>query len=183
MTDELRVLRATLYQSQHKFDKARTDLRTVIQQGYGPQRLQALLTLANVQTVQGRYDQARTACQQLQQAMPGLISQSCLALVDARTGQAREAYQTLLAGYRQARGQQRRNNYGPWVPWAIWPISSTTTKPSSTGARFCCPTPTISISGRSWPTGTCDIIGHNRYSHSPGAMKKWIPWQCCGPLP
>lgn len=104
MTDELRVLRATLYQSQHKFDKARTDLRTVIQQGHGPQRLQALLTLANVQTVQGRYNQARTACQQLQQAMPGLISQSCLALVDARTGQASEAYQTLLAGYRQARG-------------------------------------------------------------------------------
>ncbi|MBW0148283.1 hypothetical protein KXD86_12260 [Marinobacter sp. CAU 1620] len=96
MTDRLRVLRATLAQSLHRFDEARQDLTTVIDQSTDRrQRLQARLTLANLETVQGRYDPARTHCQRLSMAYPGLIAASCLAQVDARSGDARAAYERL----------------------------------------------------------------------------------------
>lgn len=102
MTPELRVLRATLAQSQHRFDVAETDLRWVVDHGDGPNRAQALLTLASILTVQGRYDGARAACDDLSNAYPGLISDSCLATVDARTGNAQTAFDRLNEALRSA---------------------------------------------------------------------------------
>ncbi|MDK9558515.1 hypothetical protein QQF73_12855 [Marinobacter sp. M216] len=116
MTDRLRVLRATLAQSLHRFDEARQDLAEVLNRSADRrQRIQARLTLANLETVQGRYHQARTHCQRLSTEFPGLIAASCLAQVDARSGAPRAAYDRLAnqlaaagntgsAGYLWARG-------------------------------------------------------------------------------
>ncbi len=96
MTDRLLTLRATLDQSLHRFDSARNDLETVIaRSGSALQKNQALLLLANLETVQGNYEDARKRCRQLQQSYPGLIADSCTAQVNARTGNPGTAYQAL----------------------------------------------------------------------------------------
>lgn len=96
LTPRLRVLRGSLRQSLHQFDAAEDDLRTVTGSD-APARLrsQAWLILANMSLAQGQYDEARRACRALTASYPGLIAASCQAQVDARTGQAKTAYQTL----------------------------------------------------------------------------------------
>lgn len=96
LTDRLLVLRATLRQSLHQFDAARADLTRVLS-GTADRRpqIQARLTLANLELVQGRYAEARHHCQALRSAYPGLIAESCQALVSARTGNAEQAYLAL----------------------------------------------------------------------------------------
>lgn len=102
MTDRLRVLRATLNQSLHRFDQARADLDTVRSLSAGGQPyLQATLTLANMELVRGRYGAARDACNDLATRYPGLLAQHCLARVDARTGKAATAYQRLASALLQ----------------------------------------------------------------------------------
>ncbi|MEX0604003.1 MAG: hypothetical protein WD623_10650 [Marinobacter sp.] len=106
MTDRLLVLRATLWQSLHRFADARADLDQVLTGDAGDQnRVQALLTLANLEIVQGRYAEAATACTQLEKRYPGLIAASCKAQVSARTGQAEAAYADLNALTQQAQRQ------------------------------------------------------------------------------
>lgn len=96
MTDRLRVLRATLAQSLHRFGEARRDLTRVIERSDNPrQKVQARLTMTNLETVQGRYREARRHCLQLSATQPGLIAASCLAQVDARSGQPQAAYDRL----------------------------------------------------------------------------------------
>lgn len=107
LTDRLRVLRATLRQSLHQFDSARADLERVIS---GPsdtrQRIQARLTLANLELVQGRYNEARQHCQALQSDYPGLIAKSCLASVKARTADPQKAYRNLAQQLAESKGRQ-----------------------------------------------------------------------------
>jgi tetratricopeptide (TPR) repeat protein len=106
MTDSLRVLRATLWQSLHRFDEAREDLNLVLNRdGDTRDHVQALLTLANLEIVQGRYAEALTACKKLEKLYPGLIAASCEAQVLARTGQADSAYTELKALMQQAQGE------------------------------------------------------------------------------
>ncbi|WP_342631618.1 tetratricopeptide repeat protein [Marinobacter alkaliphilus] len=96
LTDRLRVLRATVQQSLHQFDDARADLQTVITTANDPaQKRQARLTLANLELVQGRYEQAAAQCQALIESSPGLVADSCQAQVEGRTGQPEQAYQRL----------------------------------------------------------------------------------------
>lgn len=98
MTDRLRVLRATLNQSLHQFQAARQELNTVVAETDDPQqRNQARLLLANLELVQGNYDDARAHCLSLKETLPGLVSASCIAQVEARTGNARKAYSNLQA--------------------------------------------------------------------------------------
>lgn len=97
MDDRLLVLRATLSQSLHRFEQAREDLATVLKHTRNRQhRVQARLTLANLETVQGRYTEAEKQCQALARDYPGLIAKSCRAQVAARTGKPRAAYRQLL---------------------------------------------------------------------------------------
>ncbi len=102
MTDRLVVLDATVHQSLHQFQMARELLSEVVQSGDRIQRIQARLTLANLELVQGNYTAAHTHCEQLASTLPGLISTSCLAHVQARTGQASTAYATLLTAIQNA---------------------------------------------------------------------------------
>lgn len=95
-TDRLRVLRATLAQSLHRFEAARQDLEQVLKTTeQNQQRIQSRLTLANLELVQGRYADARQHCQALADVYPGLIAASCLAQAEARTGSAEYAYRRL----------------------------------------------------------------------------------------
>lgn len=111
LTDALLVLRATLAQSLHQFDAARQDIQTVLDRSQAPtQRVQALVTLANIEIVQGHYGRAQTLCDQLTTEYPGLIAASCHAQVAARTGAAKAAYDTLITATRslgRATDQQR----------------------------------------------------------------------------
>jgi tetratricopeptide (TPR) repeat protein len=92
LTDRLRVLKATIDQSNHRFDIARNGLNDVLKSSTDRrQSLQALLMLANMELVQGRYDSAAQLCDQLTQRLPGLIAASCQAQAMARTGQAESA--------------------------------------------------------------------------------------------
>ncbi|WP_236744521.1 tetratricopeptide repeat protein [Marinobacter similis] len=96
--DRLRVLRATLAQSLHRFDAARQDLEQVLQTTQQrQQQIQSRLTLANLELVQGRYIKAQEHCQALADVYPGLIAASCLAQTEARTGGAESAYRNLRA--------------------------------------------------------------------------------------
>lgn len=106
MTDRLRVLKATWLQSLHRFDDARAELETVLNNPDAQRRnrIQALLTLANQEAVQGHYDKAAAACDRLMATYSGLIAQSAVALVQARTGHADTAYQSLQ---RALEGQPR----------------------------------------------------------------------------
>ncbi|MGO1501498.1 MAG: tetratricopeptide repeat protein [Marinobacter sp.] len=98
LSDELLVLRATLAQSLHQFDAARQDLQAVLDRSEAPmQRAQALVTLANIELVQGHYDRALALCEQLKTERPGLIATSCHAQVTARAGEAQAAYDKLTA--------------------------------------------------------------------------------------
>ncbi len=96
LADRLRVLKATIDQSNHRFDIARNELNDVLKSSTDRgQSLQALLMLANMELVQGNYDSAAQLCDQLAQRLPGLIAASCQAQAMARTGQAESAYAQL----------------------------------------------------------------------------------------
>jgi hypothetical protein len=102
-TDRLRVLRATIDQSNHRFEQALDSLQDIIKtSGSQQQSLQALLILANINLVQGDYTAAAKNCDLLASRMPGLIASSCQAQVQARTGQPKAAYQSLQADLAQA---------------------------------------------------------------------------------
>lgn len=87
---EALVLRATIRQGLHEFSAARLDLGLALTRD--PANAQAWLTLATIDTVQGRYDEARRACIQLARlgesfsatvaaaAIAGLNGQSALAV-------------------------------------------------------------------------------------------------------
>lgn len=104
MTDRLKILRATLNQSLHHFEPAREELSDILKESNSnrQQVTQARLTLANLELVQGHYKSARSHCRQLADDFPGLIAASCLAQVEARTGHAETAYQSLHAQTRRA---------------------------------------------------------------------------------
>lgn len=104
MTDRLKILRATLNQSLHRFEPAREELTNILSASTSDHRHinQARLTLANLELVQGNYESARSHCQQLADDFPGLIAASCLAQVEARTGNPETAYQSLLAQTRRS---------------------------------------------------------------------------------
>lgn len=98
MTNRLLILRATLQQSLHQFDQARQDLEQVLAGTAGrADRVQALLTLANLETVQGNYAQAGAHCDRLQALYPGLIAASCQAQVRGRSGSAEAAFSALAS--------------------------------------------------------------------------------------
>ena len=82
----VRLLRATILQSTHKFDPALQDLDAVIAQQ--PHNAQAWLTRATVLTVQGDYAQATAACARLSALTTQLVTTTCLATIASVTGRA-----------------------------------------------------------------------------------------------
>jgi len=90
---EVLVLRATLRQSVHDFDRALVDLDRVIV--LDPDNAQAWITRSVVLAVKGRYDEAKASCQPLPKLAPELVFAVCETAIDAVTGSAGPAYDRL----------------------------------------------------------------------------------------
>ncbi|PJJ18021.1 hypothetical protein SAMN05216517_101358 [Janthinobacterium sp. OK676] len=82
----VRLLRATILQSTHRFGPALQDLDAVIAQE--PGNGQAWLTRATVLTVQGDYAKATASCARLSALTTQLVTVTCLANIASVTGRA-----------------------------------------------------------------------------------------------
>ncbi len=90
---EALVLRATIRQSVHDFDRALADLDQVVKTD--PGNAQAWITRSVVLTVKGRYDEAMASCQPLHRLVPELVVAVCETSIQAVTGAAGPAYERL----------------------------------------------------------------------------------------
>ena len=94
------LLRATVKQSQHDFAGSLADLDVLL--AAHPMLAQARLTRATVLGVVGRYADARLDCSQLAgRAMP-LVAAGCDAVPASLSGEARHAYEALVAALESA---------------------------------------------------------------------------------
>jgi tetratricopeptide (TPR) repeat protein len=109
---EVLLLRATIRQSVHEFDKALVDLDRVV--AMNPGNAQAWITRAVVLTVKGRYTEAKASCQPLQGLAPELVFAVCEASIDAVTGAAGPAYERLGDVISRTRGLSVDEN-----EWAV----------------------------------------------------------------
>ncbi len=86
---QVRLLRATLLQSTHRFPEALADLDGVL--AADPGNAQAWLTRATVLTVRGDYDAASASCARLSAMSSELATIACIANVTAMTGRAAQS--------------------------------------------------------------------------------------------
>jgi tetratricopeptide (TPR) repeat protein len=91
------ILRATLYQSMHRFAAALADLDQAVRRD--SDNAQAWLTRATVQTVTGDFAGGRASCMRLYARAPETIVQACLSNVGGVSGQADASYRRLLAAW------------------------------------------------------------------------------------
>jgi hypothetical protein len=93
----VRLLRARLRQSTHRFQEALDDLTVVLKKS--PGNAEALLIEASIYQVQGRYAEAHAACQGLG-SVALEMAMTCMSQQDSLSGQARPAFARLqtLAG-------------------------------------------------------------------------------------
>jgi tetratricopeptide (TPR) repeat protein len=91
----VRVLRAKLLQFEHRFDAALADLNGVLKAE--PNNVEAWSWRTAVLMVQANYAEARQSCEQLARLTTPLVAAACQAQVDATTGRADAAAQTLSA--------------------------------------------------------------------------------------
>ena len=96
---EVLVLRATVLQSTHQFDKALADLDAVIK--LDSTNGQAWITRATILQVQGKYASALKSCDQLSVIAPALISVTCTSNIQSLSGKATQSYNQLKAAYAQ----------------------------------------------------------------------------------
>lgn len=83
---EALLLRATIRQNAHEFDRALADLDQVL--AVEPTNAQAWLTKASILQVQARYDDARRACQHLARLAAAPVLLGCLGDIGGVTGQS-----------------------------------------------------------------------------------------------
>lgn len=87
------LMRATIRQSSHQFNPARTDLEQVVARD--PSNGQAWLTLATVQQVTGDLDGAASSCEHVGATSASPIAVACTAALQGLTGRASEGYAAL----------------------------------------------------------------------------------------
>lgn len=87
------LLRATIRQNAHEFDQALADLALVLDRQ--PINAQAWLTKASILQVQGRYDEARHACQRLARLAASHVLIGCLSDIAGVTGQSAASLELL----------------------------------------------------------------------------------------
>jgi tetratricopeptide (TPR) repeat protein len=109
---EILRLRAKLKEKNHEYDQALADLHRLLERD--PQDVQGWIEASNIYRVQGRYDQARKACDKLSEfAGPFAIALARIPIL-AVTGQAEMAYDQLAALLPEAREQ-----YPSTVQWFL----------------------------------------------------------------
>lgn len=96
----IRLLRATILQSQHDFEPALRDLEAVLRQDRS--NAQAWLTRASILHVTGRYQEAKTSCEALIDIGAAWHGQACLLELSSLQGQGAPARLSLQALTRQA---------------------------------------------------------------------------------
>ena len=89
------LLRATIRQNAHEFDLALADLDAVLH--HQSTNAQAWLTKASILQVQGRYDEARRACQTLTRQAARHVALACVSDIAGLTGQAAKGQAQLQA--------------------------------------------------------------------------------------
>ena len=97
---DILVLRATLLQSTHQFDKSLADLDAVLKSDSA--NGQAWITRATILQVQGKYAAALKSCEQLYAIAPPLITTTCLSNIQSLSGKATQSYHALKAAYVQS---------------------------------------------------------------------------------
>ena len=90
---EIALERALIAQTEHRFDAARAELGRVVERA--PRSSQAWLALATIDTVQGRYADAKRGCARLVFLQDAVVAGACFAAVQAVTGDAAAAYRFL----------------------------------------------------------------------------------------
>jgi len=100
------LLRATIRQSVHDFDRALEDLDALVK--LTPNDPQAWLTRSVVLGVRGRYDEARQSCAPLVGQTSALVVAVCSASLDGLTGNASGAYAEVTKAMGQSRSADER---------------------------------------------------------------------------
>jgi hypothetical protein len=85
--------RALIAQTEHRFDAARDELVRLVE--HVPRSAQAWLALAAIDTVQGRYQDAKRSCGRLVLLQDAVVAGGCFAALQAVTGEAASAYRFL----------------------------------------------------------------------------------------
>jgi tetratricopeptide (TPR) repeat protein len=112
---EALVLRATLHQSRHEFDRALADLSAALSRQ--PRLAQAWLTRAVILEVRGDYAAALQSCQALARLASGLLAATCLQSSLSLSGQAEFAYPRLRQDLEDAQGDETERQWA-WVTLA-----------------------------------------------------------------
>ncbi len=110
---DLIVLRATIKQSQHEFNEALADLDIAVRSA--PENAQAWLTQATVQTVLGRYTEARRSCLRLARLAPDLVATTVAANLAAVTGSAHSACESLRRVLDRSNGASSAERVWAWT--------------------------------------------------------------------
>ena len=102
--------RALIAQTEHRFATAREELARLVERE--PRSAEAWLALAAIDTVQGRYIEAKRSCGRLVLQDTALAA-ACLASLQVATGDAAAAYQWLAAN--SERPESFDSELGPWL--------------------------------------------------------------------
>lgn len=114
---EMLMLRASIAQSRHEFDRALEDLRRILL--HNPRNAGAWLMLSTIQKVTGRPLAALQSCEPLRRMSTPLLHAACRANASSMTAGAARAYDNLdaiaLASDAATAGERQ---------WALWVLAS-----------------------------------------------------------
>jgi hypothetical protein len=105
----VRLMRATLLQSTHRFAASIEDLDAIL--SAVPEHPQALLTRATVHQVRGDFALAKRDCAALGELGDALVSAACMSAARGASGELRASYD----GLKRARTQADDASLGAWV--------------------------------------------------------------------
>ncbi|MBA3598742.1 MAG: hypothetical protein H0W40_15390 [Methylibium sp.] len=128
---EIRLQRATLRQHLHEFDAAVQELEAVLR--VAPRHPQALLTLATIHRVQGRYKESNSACERLTEAGQPLYARACLAENQALGGEvaaARSEFEALL------KAQPGDAGWASWIRTSLGELEQRAGRPEAAIAQL-----------------------------------------------
>lgn len=128
---EIRLQRATVRQHLHEFDAAVKELEAVLRAA--PRHPQALLTLATIHRVQGRYGESDAACERLAGAGQPLYARACLAENQALRGEvaaARSEFEALL------QNQPGNAGWTSWIRTSLGELEQRAGRPDAAIAQF-----------------------------------------------
>jgi tetratricopeptide (TPR) repeat protein len=128
----VRLLRASLLQTEHRFWEALADLDAITVQD--PGNAQAWLTRATVETVRADYPAATRSCARLSSLADELVTAACIAIVGAMTGRLHASEALLAATYR--RGATGDVPVDAWVLGSLAEMAARHGDTASAHARF-----------------------------------------------